>query len=299
MVIKKNWFTDPTPNKLIQARIINQITAICEHINLTGEDKETFEHILLLVAKKLAITWTHFNNYSKIEDQLLEEAKQGPVVTEEEDLEFSQELFFEFDGFIVQLKSTLDYLVKIPSPIVGWKRWNLSTFGAKGEDVIKALHGSIPKEWKNHAKLIEKGILSHHLEWLGDVIETRNKIHHYLRGGVSFKPFYVTKTIENDKEIIVQPHWLIGMTIREFMKNIWINLFNLSEEFTVGFLHMKLMAGYSIVHLPVEFYSNEPSFKIMTNKEAALLKEELSKSNNLESLSEHILLEAVETEIKS
>ena len=31
----------------------------------------------------------------------------------------SEDLFMEFDGFLVQVKSTLDYLVKIPIPIFG------------------------------------------------------------------------------------------------------------------------------------------------------------------------------------
>lgn len=293
MVIKKNWFTDPTPNQLIQMRIIDQITQICDHISLTDEEKETFEHLLLLLAKKLAITWTHFNNYSKVEDQLLESVKQAPVIIEEDEVEYSQELFFEFDGFLVQLKSTLDYLVKIPAPIVGYNCWTLSTFGDKGNRVIKALTGNIPKQWSAQAKLIEKNIISHHLGWLKHVVETRDKINHNVRGGVSFKPFYVAKIIENNKEVITQPCWMIGMTIREFMQNIWINLFNLSEEFTVGFLHMKLIAGYNIAHLPVDLYSNEYSFKLMTNEEANVFKEELLKLDNLEYIGEHILAETV------
>ena len=71
------------------------------------------------------------------------ENKGPPQPPVEEEIELSQDLFIEFDEFLVQLKSTLDHLVKVPVPIFGANRWNLRTFRKRGEGVIKAL-GSVP-----------------------------------------------------------------------------------------------------------------------------------------------------------
>src|SRR5262249_47581245 len=52
---------------------------------------------------------------------------------------YSQELYLEFDEFLVQYKSSLDYLAKLPATLLGWNKWNRRTFGERGKRIIKML----------------------------------------------------------------------------------------------------------------------------------------------------------------
>src|SRR5712692_3100092 len=113
-------------------------------------------NLMLLVARKLVSVWSHYQEYIAAEDKLVAEARRVPIVKGNNivRLEYSQVLFTEFDEFLVQTKSTLDHLVKLPAVIFGPSRWSLRTFGSKGKDVIKALRHNVPGDARPTAKAI-------------------------------------------------------------------------------------------------------------------------------------------------
>jgi hypothetical protein len=96
------------------------------------------------------------------------------------------------DEFLVQFKSTLDYLVKLPVPLVG-RRWNLSTVGERGGSVRKALKRNLPKEYARTAKMVEEQVLDLHKPWLEMAIEARDRLNHFLDGGANLKPCLSSK----------------------------------------------------------------------------------------------------------
>jgi hypothetical protein len=100
--------------------------------DMTTEEGQRFMDILLLVSKKLVATWRHYDAYVTLEDQLIKEAEAGPAIETQsvQRVSYSQDLFLEMDEFLYQVKSTLDYMVKLPVPLVG-RGWNISTFGEK------------------------------------------------------------------------------------------------------------------------------------------------------------------------
>jgi hypothetical protein len=140
-------FDDPHPNGQINMRIMQAPVEMLAYTTLDDGAKEELWSLLLLCGKKLAAIFQHLRRYGEIEDKLIEEAQRRAATQERHIyLEQAQDLLIEFDEFLVQVKSSLDYLVKIPSTLLGRKVWALQTFGDKGEKVIQALENNVPKD---------------------------------------------------------------------------------------------------------------------------------------------------------
>lgn len=261
-------FQDPTPNGIINLRYVQTMIRIAELTDLKPEEKEQFINLVLLIGKKLVATWKHYHNYETIEDQLIKQVEEGEILEKQpvQRISYSQDLFLEMDEFLVQFKSTLDYLVKLPVPIVG-KRWNLSTFGDKGGVVRKALRRNLPKEYANTAKMIEEQVLDLHKGWLPMAIEARDKLNHLLEGGADFRGMLVVKMMKDGKETICVPLWDEQNTARHVMKIIFYNLLKLVEDFSAGFLTARLRDDITLVHMPVEFGSVESPWRTMSLEE--------------------------------
>ena len=119
--IQTKVFDDPT-NGLINTRFIHSIIKIANNCEFNDEEKQVLFDLLILIGKKLANVWIHYNNFSSIQEKLISDAKSKPILSDNKviTLNPSQELFFEFDDFLVQVKSCLDYLVKLPVVPVRW-----------------------------------------------------------------------------------------------------------------------------------------------------------------------------------
>jgi hypothetical protein len=93
---------------------------LAELTNMKPNEKDDLINLVLLVGKKLVATWKHYRDYFTLEDQLIEQAKAGEVIDTQsvQQISYSQDLYLEMDEFLVQFKSTLDYVVKFPVPLV-------------------------------------------------------------------------------------------------------------------------------------------------------------------------------------
>lgn len=242
-------FNDPTPNSIINQRLIKHLIMLTEHTTLSDEQKKELFDLLILVGKKLVSVYSHFQNYAMQEDKLIEAAKKNPLRKDQKvvTIEHSQELFFEFDEFLVQVKSCLDYLVKVPAVVLGHKKWGLRTFGAKGKDVIKALQNNVPKEHKEMAKITILFITQSKL-WIENTIEARDKINHFIDGGINFEHFNVIALHDGEKEMLKLPMWSNEQSIRAFMEVVWMNLFRLCEDFVGSVIAFKVRPGYAFFH---------------------------------------------------
>lgn len=271
-------FDDPTPNCIINLRLIKCLVEIMHYSNLDGKEQEDLHKLLLLIGKKLVSVWSHYNNYISYEDKLINKAKKDPLKKELNlvEFEYAQDLFIEFDEFLVQIKSCLDYLIKIPSVIIGHKEWNLRTFGAKGKDVIKALNNNIPGKYISKSKFIIKLIEDNQL-WLEATIEARDKINHFIDGGINFEYFTVYMIKDNAKEILRVPMWSKDQTVRDFMKIVWSKLFKFCEDFIGGFIAFKIKYGLAFYRGLSNIDSATSPWKVTTVEK---MHEIMNKTNN-------------------
>lgn len=260
-----NLFNDPTPSGIINQRLITHIINVLNYTDLNEEEKKDIADILYYIGIKLVAVWRHLENYKAIEDKLIIEAQNSASIEKQaiKHIRYEQNLFLELDEFLVQLKSSLDYLVKTPRAVVGRKVWSLPTFQKKGNAVIGALRGSLPDKYKEKAKIIEEMVVQKHLDWLADTINARDMINHYLHGGLDIQGFMVMKIVENGKEKIHVPMRSEDITVRTYMEIAWANLFKLTEDFIISFLALRLTEGYSLLHTIVDRTSVKSPWKVM------------------------------------
>lgn len=244
-------FNDPTPDGYINQRYVLHMMNIGHRsTDMTSEEYRKFVEELLLVAKKLVAVRRHLDKYLELESQFIaiEETKPPLNNLDVQHLSYSQDLFLEFDEFLVQIKSTLDYLAKLPRAIIGSGFPYLQTFGDKGGAVVKALKNNIPRKWEKQATMVREYIVVEHRPWLEVAITSRDRTNHNKDGGVDYKAFLIAKTVVDGVEKVVVPIFHDHFTVSEYMTTTWFNLFTFVEQFTGGFLLMRLKPGLSYMH---------------------------------------------------
>lgn len=260
-------FRDPTPDGFINQRYIFTMAKIAkESTDFSLEEFDKFMGELALIAWKMAATWKHLNSYIIAEEALIEAEKPKPPIEslEYQKLEYSLDLYFELDGFLVQMKSTLDYLAKLPRSIVG-NSWPPIHFGDKGKRVLDALKNNFPAKYANTVPLIEMCI-TEHKAWLQMAIEARDMINHYIQGGLDIKSTIVAKTTINGEEGIIVPMWADDLTLRAYLEIVWNNLVLLVEQFTIGFLSARFKPGLGFISNPEPRGSIISPIQVMPDK---------------------------------
>jgi len=250
LFVLEKLFSDPTPGGRINQRIGQRFFFLARELtDLSEQEVNQFFGILLYLCRKLASVWVHLERYRAVEKELVGKLRNAtpPVNPQVLELEYSQELFQEFDEFLVQLKSALDHLVKAPVPIFGSKVWTLRTFGDKGRDVTNALEKNIPRKYRDMVAGIKKMLFQQHGPWLNDVIRARDKVNHFIEGGLRFEHFGVHKLPDGTIQV---PMWSPDQTLLEGMAAIWENLFRFTEDFLAMFLFFRHKPGLTLFHGP-------------------------------------------------
>ena len=220
-------FKDPTPDAAINARIVISSFELMQATTLTEEEKETIVNMIAMIARKMASVWNHKQRYSDEQHELVTNINKPVDPNSSPNLILSQELFCEFDEFLVQIKSTLDYLVKVPTPVFGKKVWNLHTFGSKGDEVVRVLRHNLPVQYKITSRGFEKMVFDRHKPWLEKIIDMRDRINHYLEEGISPRTFSVFR----DRDNVRVPMFTNEQTVMEVMEIVWVNFLAFVEDF--------------------------------------------------------------------
>jgi hypothetical protein len=243
-------FSDPSPDAIVNLRVAQPLIGILARLELAEGDRDFALDLLVLVCKKLVGAWRHLDAYTQSEARLMEEesARDLDRVDDVASVTFSQDLFLEFDEFLVQVKSTLDYVVKIPVPIVGRDTWRVHTFGDKGERVLKAAKGCLRAADRRIMVPYLRRLLGDHKAWLTDTIAARDRINHFLEGGVPYEYFLVRKVRTREGDTILVPKWSPDMPLREAMRRIWWRLIALVEDFAGGFMILRMPHGLGLFH---------------------------------------------------
>ena len=249
-------FDDPTGG-LVNMRLNLAMMNLAKYTDLDENEKTDLFRLLVLISRKSVSVWRHYQAYIKAEDELIKSAKKKKHVDV-----LSQDLFIEFDEFLVQTKSTLDYLVKVPRIIFGEKAWSLRTFGNKGDDVIKMLENNIPDRFKKNAKGVAV-ILKGHQDWLRSIVEARDRINHYIDGGIDIEFFAV---VRDDNGKIHVPRFASDQTVREALKASWEYLFQLCEDFLGLVIAFRTKKGFAFFHGRRDMSSHDSVWAIITQE---------------------------------
>lgn len=262
---KPSWvtarlFRDPTGSGIINGRILRNPLALATYTDLTDEEQARLVRLLTFVARKLASIWSHKERYGALQKELVEQAERAANVDQTTlDLGYSQELFLEFEEFLFQVKSALDHVVKVPSVMFGSNVWTLSTWGDKGEKVERAISRNLPKRFRHHADGIRDIVLKPHRAWVRDLVEARDKVAHYLKGGIAFEHFAVH--LDPDGTLRV-PMWSSDQSVFEFLDAAWSNVFRLIEDFIHVFLYLRVAPGFVFLCNPSPVSSSVPAWSV-------------------------------------
>ena len=189
-----------------------------------------------MLARKLLSVWTHLERFQKRQQELEPNCPILDVDSESPsfDLAYDQELFIEFDEFLVRSKSSLDHLAKVPTPLLGKARWNPRSFGEKGEKLVRMLKSAIPRSECHTIPAFEGLIFQKHKADLEMIIEARNRINHYIEGGLDYRNFSVFGTKQRGVITLRVPMWSADQRIVDFMEVSFGNLIQFCEGF-IGF----------------------------------------------------------------
>jgi hypothetical protein len=260
-------FDDPTPTGIINQRFVRQQLLLAKATDFSDREAKLFLRILILVAKKLAFVWKHKSAFHNLEQKLFADlTARGRKGEMPDGQDASEDLFMEFDGSLVQVKSTLDYLVKIPIPIFGKSKWPAITFGEKGERIRKLLK-NLPRQYHSKAAGINTVLLQKHKDWLHLVIEARDKQNHFIDGGIPFEYFGVFWDRSKPIAMIHTPRWSNDQSVTEFMDVIWNNLFRFCEDFVAQFLFFRVKPGLVFFHGLDDISSPESPWKVVSRAE--------------------------------
>lgn len=249
-------FTDPTPNAIVNHRIAKRaIEIIQRYTDLSPEEQSHCYDVVILTSRKMVSVWKHLDAYRQEEDRLLNEFASGG-----EHIDYGQQLFSEFDEFAVQIKSTLDHVVKVMRPMVG-KCWTIGTFGDKGDKVIDCLDRNVPRKYAFKVDFMKKVCFrDERKQWLDAIIGARDRINHLQDGGIAIKNVSVYRAGDGSVEV---PRWSDEQKLRDAMGGLWNEFFFLIEDFIVCSLHFRLNAGLSLMRKPSPITSQASAWVVM------------------------------------
>jgi hypothetical protein len=192
-------FEDPSGG-IFNKRIMQQFFGQCQVSDMTEKERADVRDLLYVIALKFVSIWTHDQRYDKIEKELLAAAEANPSDRRENKplrFENAQALYIEMDGFLVQCKSVLDHVCIILHYTMNISFSSLSSFGDNGNKIIKILKRNAPSRAKASAAALAEHIQKNQ-GWLKWMIEARDRMNHFLHGGLSPILFGVGCIIEKD-----------------------------------------------------------------------------------------------------
>jgi len=251
-MLQTQLFYDSSPNGFINQRLLTTMIQFASQLALSDGQKKELLNALVLQAKKLLAIWIHYDRFAKEVDRLKPKAPiYEKTATGHVAVSYSQELYLEFDEFLVQYKSSLDYLAKLPATLLGWNKWNPRTFGDGGKRIIKMLRSVLPKSKKFLADQFETLFFEKHRADIEMVVEMRDKINHFVTGGIPYENFRVVGIRQGEKVEYQVPMWREEQTISDFMSVVFHNHLKFCEDFIVFFFHLYLKPGWGFLHRPV------------------------------------------------
>lgn len=236
-LIQRQIFQDITEGGVINLRIMLSLIQISHSSVLDDKHKQEVFQLIHVTALKLTAVWQHMDRFKKLESELVAKGQANPIDdSKNEPIRFDnpQALYLEFDGFLVQFKSTLDHMIHILHFTFGLPFEALSTFGDYGNHVRKILKANVGKPNKQPAAQLA-AFIEKNQDWLKGVIDLRDRMNHYKGGGIGLDSFtvYVRRKVDGIIEVHT-PRFVEEQGVLELMKITFDNLLEFVEHF-MGF----------------------------------------------------------------
>jgi hypothetical protein len=232
-LVMRQIFSDPTEGRINQRILTTFFMLVLQYSNASDKEKSEVMDLIVVLCLKLVAVWKHKQNYDSLEDRMIAEARSNPVEAEATSpvrLKTAQDLYIEFDGFLVQLKSTLDHMATILAFGLNLPFSGLTTFGDKGRVIIKQLRRNVRGDAKDLARHLAE-VIEENQDWLELAIDVRDRMNHYKHGGVRPEMFVVAVSIRGDDEEVITPRLDPKQTVRELIDILMDNLFTFVEHF--------------------------------------------------------------------
>jgi hypothetical protein len=210
------------------------------HLFVDGVLPNTHEHFLHHVFSamhKLQAVDYHLGNYHDTQEkrraQALERFKSDPSNTEEE-----LTLIFELEAFLLQVKSSLDMLVKLLLPVIGSGFVRTQTFGDKGDSVVKGLAQYRKKKSTNTAAVdaLLSLITRHKSNWLEVTVKLRDQLTH----AEGLRNYYFRPHIKGGVVVDAIAPRLLEQETLEIMKIVRRSNLEFHQDFMAFTLWLKL-----------------------------------------------------------
>jgi hypothetical protein len=226
---------DPTGG-MISTRFVSGLMNLLNECSGSVKQRMEIATLIFTTAVKLISIYEHYGRYCEIEDRLLAVARASPFNfsdTTPKHTALSQDLFIEFDGFLVQVKSILDHCVNVLNFGFNIPFSALTTFGDKGSKIIKQLENNVAAYLRGPANVLIK-LIRDNKPWLEVAIEVRDRMNHFKSGGVDLQKFTVYTYTEGNETKAWTPRLHKDQSFRELMKILYPHVFEFCEFF-MGF----------------------------------------------------------------
>jgi hypothetical protein len=232
---QQTLFIDPT-GVALRSRVIAQFAEMLEVSDLSQEHRGAVMDLLIVIALKFTAVWTHDQRYAAREKELIAQAEAAPIDYRKKDpinLVTAQELYLEFDGFLVQLKSALDHMMNVLHYTFGISFAALTTFSKAGDHVIKLLERNVSDKTPGHkaiaARLIK--VVQNNQDWLKELIDARDRMNHFRHGGLKPTSFVVFVMIDHKGTRSLHRPEISHKPIKDIMDTLLKKLLEFVEYF--------------------------------------------------------------------
>jgi hypothetical protein len=235
----------------IGGRIYLQMCNLFAQAVLKEEHGAFMEHAMS-VMQKLTATKYHLANYQRleVEEKAIAEGlyKRGSANRRE-----AFPLIFELEAFLFQVKSSLDMLAKLLGPTIGHGNVKTSTYGAKGDGLIKGLEAyrKRPSAHRDAVDNLIQLVALNKDSWIGRVVDWRDTVSHY-RALTHFRFEFIQGPDGNPTCV---PPRFEGMDTLPFLRLVYSNNVQYQQDFMAFALALKAR-GLSLIRANVD---NDPN----------------------------------------
>ena len=203
----------------IGARIYGQVCALQPQAYLAHQQHAELMAVLIPLMQKLEKAKYHATRCGEAD------SVPGDMVPQPDarHVDHTSGLEAEAEAFLIQAKATLDVLVKILRPTAAI---SLSTFGKKGETVIKALKNNVPSDRQAKARELMR-LIAEDKGWLTEMIMLRDSVTHF--GGIESSG--ASAELIGDRVLLGQPTDKQGRPIAVVVAWLYNNLLTFCEDF--------------------------------------------------------------------
>jgi hypothetical protein len=222
-------------------------TVLLPALNLKDKQRGAVVALVVDVMRKLEAVRYHRDRCLEVIEAHARQTKPVEGMADHADLTTGIE--HEVESVVMQVKSTLDVIVKILRPLAGL---SLETYGDAGDRVVKALTRNLPKAKQERAEALVQLVEEAKGEWVAGMKVVRDDIDHRMAVGSSG----VTRRPDGT---VTEPVLSIGMRATEYVEILYFNALTFCEDFLALACRLAMHDAVDIVTISTSERANPES----------------------------------------